>query len=260
MDEVERLVKEDSAIKGIFCVPKYSNPSGDVYSDDVVRRLAQMETADEHFVILWDNAYCVHHLTDEKIEIANIIQLAEKAGYPERPIAFTSTSKITHPGAGISAVAGSGKRMNDLAAEFSYQLIGFDKVNQMRQVLFLKDQENLEQLMEKHAEILRPKFKIILEALDKHFGGGQYEVEWNEPKGGYFVHLTTKDGTAKAIVDKMTELGIVLTPANAPYPVGHQQQDNSIRLAPSYASLEAVKVTIQALIVCIKLVYLSMES
>ena len=260
MDEVERLVKEDSAIKGIFCVPKYSNPSGDVYSDDVVRRLAQMETADEHFVILWDNAYCVHHLTDEKIEIANIIQLAEKAGYPERPIAFTSTSKITHPGAGISAVAGSEKRMNDLAAEFSYQLIGFDKVNQMRQVLFLKDQENLEQLMEKHAEILRPKFKIILEALDKHFGDGQYEVEWNEPKGGYFVHLTTKDGTAKAIVDKMTELGIVLTPANAPYPVGHQQQDNSIRLAPSYASLEAVKVTIQALIVCIKLVYLSMES
>lgn len=257
MEVVEKLASQDPAIKGIFCVPQYSNPTGETYSDEVVDRLAQMHTAAEDFVIMWDNAYALHHLTYEKQEVKNILEACKQADVPNRPIMFVSTSKVTLPGAGVAAIGASEYNILMIADELSKQIISFDKVNQKRHVAFLKDRQTIEELMEKHASVLKPKFEWIQAILEAYFSGERkVMVEWTDPKGGYFVHLKTKDGCATEIVNRMKEIGITLTPANASYPHGVNPLDNSIRLAPSFAKPDKLEVAVEALSVCIELVTL----
>lgn len=257
MELIEKIVSQDSSIKGIFCVPTYSNPTGETYSDEVVERLAEMHTAAEDFLIMWDNAYVVHHLDDEHEKALNILEACKKSDVPNRPYMFVSTSKITFPGAGVAAVGASEKNILRLAEELSKQIISFDKLNQKRHVLFLKDTNNIQQLMEEHAKILKPKFVWIQSILSAYFSGERKKfINWTNPKGGYFVHLTTRDGCATKIVDKMGEIGIQLTPANATYPYGINPLDNSIRLAPSFIELDKLEVALEALCICIELVTL----
>lgn len=257
MEVVEKMVSQDSTIKGIFCVPTYSNPTGETYSDDIVERLAQMHTAAEDFLIMWDNAYVVHHLGDEHEKALNILEACKEAGVPNRPYMFVSTSKITFPGAGVAAVGASETNILRLAEELSKQIISFDKLNQKRHVLFLKDLETIEKLMEQHAEILKPKFDWIQAIMEAYFGGDRKKfVDWTHPNGGYFVHLTTANGCATEIVDKMGQIGIQLTPANAAYPYGINPLDNSIRLAPSFIELDKLEVALEALCTCVELVTL----
>lgn len=257
METVEKLVSQDPAIKGMFVVPTYNNPTGETVSDDVVDRLANMHTAADDFVIIWDNAYVVHHLRESKKQAKNILEAAKMALNPDRVIQFVSTSKMTIPGAGVAAIGASEARISELALAFSKQLISFDKLNQMRHVLFLKDKETIEKHMEKHAEILAPKFDWIDAILSAYFHGDRQSfVQWTKPEGGYFVHLTTRDGCATEIVDKMKQIGIELTPANAAYPYGSNPKDNSIRLAPSFAKPDDLEIAMEALCTCIELVTL----
>lgn len=257
MDEVEHLVQSDSAIKGIFCIPQYSNPTGEIYSEETVDKLAKMETAAEDFIIMWDNAYAVHHLTYEKTEVKNILAACKEAGYPNRPVMFVSTSKITLPGAGVAAIGASEERILQIAGELSKQIISFDKINQKRHVEFLKNKAGVEELMEKHAVILKPKFEWIQAIFEAYFSEERSKlVEWTDPKGGYFVHIKTKEECASEVVSKLKEIGITLTPANASYPHGKNPLDNSIRLAPSYARPDKLEVAVEALCVCIELVTL----
>ncbi|GEK90621.1 aminotransferase class I/II-fold pyridoxal phosphate-dependent enzyme [Alkalibacterium kapii] len=257
MEVVEKLVSQDPSIKGMFVVPKYNNPTGESVSDEVVDRLASMHTAVQDFLILWDNAYIVHHLTDEKVEIKNILAASKDSGNPDRVIQFVSTSKMTLPGAGVSAMGSSTKNIDAMAEYFSKQLISFDKINQKRHVKFLKDKQSIEAHMEKHREILEPKFSWIDAILSAYFGGeSQSFVEWTSPKGGYFVHLTTRVNCASKIVAAMADIGITLTPANAAYPYGSNPLDNSIRLAPSNLSLDQLEIAMEALCVCIEMVTL----
>lgn len=257
MDLVESLVKDDDSIKGIFCVPKYSNPTGEIYSKEVIERLAKLDAAADDFKILWDNAYVVHHLTDEQIEIENIFDLA-KSTYPDRVIMFTSTSKITMPGSGMVAIGTSVSNLADLKQSFSKQTIGFDKINQKRLVNFLKDKETTLLHMEKHKQIIAPKFEYILNVLEEEFGDNNL-VEWSKPKGGYFIHLTTKDNCASKIVAMLKNIGVVLTAANATYPFSDNPKDNSIRLAPTYASLAELKEAMHVIVLCVKIVSLEQE-
>lgn len=257
METVEKLVSQDPSIKGMFVVPTYNNPTGETVSDDVVDRLAQMHTAADDFVIIWDNAYVVHHLREQKDSAKNILKAAKEASHQDRVIQFVSTSKMTLPGAGVAAIGASEARISELALSFSKQLISFDKLNQMRHVLFLKDRKTIEQHMAKHAEILAPKFDWIEAILSAYFHGERQSfVQWTQPDGGYFVHLTTQDGCATEIVDKMKEIGIELTPANAAYPYGVNPKDNSIRLAPSFAKPDDLEIAMEALCTCIELVTL----
>ena len=257
MEVVEKLVSQDPAIKGMFIVPKYNNPTGESVSDDVVDRLAGMHTAEEDFLILWDNAYAVHHLTEEKVEVKDILAACKSAGHPNRVVQFVSTSKMTLPGSGVAAMGASEEKIKEMGHHFSKQLISFDKINQKRHVAFLKDMDTIEAHMEKHAEILAPKFEWIEAILSAYFHGERESfVKWTSPKGGYFVHLTTEDGCATEIVKKMTDIGISLTPANAAYPYGINALDNSIRLAPSFARLDDLEIAMEALCICIELVTL----
>ena len=257
METVEKLVAQDPAIKGMFVVPTYNNPTGETISDKSVARLANMLTAYEDFIILWDNAYVVHHLTDHKKEAADLLKACKEAGNENRVIQYVSTSKMTLPGSGVAAMGASEARINELALEFSKQIISFDKINQMRHVLFLKDRETIEEHMEKHAEILSPKFDWVDTILSEYFSGDRSTfVQWTKPEGGYFIHLTTQDGCATDIVEKMKAIGIELTPANAAYPYGINPKDNSIRLAPSFAKLDDLEIAMEALCTCIELVSL----
>lgn len=257
METVEKLVSQDPSIKGVFVVPTYNNPTGETVSDEVVDRLAQMHTAYEDFVILWDNAYVVHHLNELKEEAKDLLAACKEAGNPDRVIQYVSTSKMTLPGSGVAAIGASEARINELGLEFSKQLISFDKVNQKRHVLFLKDRETIEELMSKHAEILGPKFEWVDAILSAYFFGDRKSfVEWTKPNGGYFVHLTTQDGCAAEIVERMKDIGIELTPANAAYPYGINPRDNSIRLAPSFAKLDDLEIAMEALCICIEMVTL----
>lgn len=257
MEVVEKLVSQDPSIKGMFVVPKYNNPTGECVSDDVVDRLAAMHTAAEDFLILWDNAYVVHHLTDEKVEVKDIFEASKTAGNPDRVIQFVSTSKMTLPGSGVAAMGASVDNLKEMAHHFGKQLISFDKINQKRHVAFLKDRETIDAHMEKHAELLSPKFDWIEAILQAYFHGDRESfVSWTSPKGGYFVHLTTQEGCATEIVKKMTDIGIAFTPANAAYPYGNNPLDNSIRLAPSFASLDNLEIAMEALCVCIEMVTL----
>ncbi|WP_035619080.1 aminotransferase class I/II-fold pyridoxal phosphate-dependent enzyme [Lacticigenium naphthae] len=261
MDVVEKLVADDPAIKGMFVVPKYNNPTGESVSDAVVDRLAQMPTAAADFLLFWDNAYTVHHLTDEKTAIKDILQACKAAGNPNRVIHFVSSSKMTFPGAGVAAMGAATEKIAEMTHYFSKQIISFDKINQKRHVMFLKDDETIAAHMAEHAAILAPKFELIQTTFTHYFQDDlQSYVKWTAPKGGYFVHLTTQPGCATAIVEQMHELGVALTPANAAYPYGDNPLDNSIRLAPTYISLKDLQLALTILCSIIERVTLEKQT
>lgn len=252
MDEVERLVAEDPSIKGIWCVPKYSNPDGVVYSDEVVRRLATMPTAAPDFRIMWDNAYAVHHLTTEEIEIADVLALAVEAGNPDRPFVFGSTSKITLAGAGVAFFGASQANVDWWLKLASKKTIGPDKVNHLRHALFLKDAAGLRAHMAAHRELIAPKFAAVDRLLTEAFADVD-GVSWTKPKGGYFVSLTVPDGLASEVVGLAKEAGIVLTPAGATHPYGKDPQDATIRLAPTLPPLDEVEKAMAGVVTCVQL-------
>lgn len=253
MDEVEKLVAADSQIKGIWCVPKYSNPDGFTYSDAVVDRLAGMQTAADDFRIFWDNAYIVHHLTEEPDELKNIMTAVVDAGNPDRVMEFTSTSKVTFPGSGVAALASSEKNITFYKKHLSVQSIGSDKLNQMRHVAFLKDKDTLSAHMKKHAEILAPKFQTVLTILEEKLGGKNI-ADWTNPKGGYFISLNTMEGCAKDVVELAKKAGVTLTGAGATYPYGKDPYDRNIRIAPTLPPTEELKKAIDVLCLCVEMV------
>ena len=253
MDQVEKLVAEDESIKGIWCVPKYSNPQGICYSDETVDRLASMKTAAKDFRIYWDNAYCVHHLYDiNQDHLIEILKECKRAGNPDMVYKFCSTSKITFPGSGVAAIATSANNLEDIKKQLKIQTIGHDKVNQLRHVRFFKDIHGITEHMRKHADSLRPKFEMILDTFErelKGLGAGS----WYSPKGGYFITYETLDGCAKNVVAKAKKAGVVMTPAGAPFPYGKDPHDSVIRISPSYPSLEDLTTAIDIFVVCVKL-------
>src|ERR1700677_721929 len=252
MDEVERLVAGDSSIKGIWCVPKYSNPTGTVYSDATIERLAAMKTAAPDFRIFWDNAYAVHHLTSEHIEIANILDLSTRHGHPNRAFVFASTSKITVPGAGIALFAASKENINWLLARLTTQTIGPDKLNHLRHVRFLKDSAAISQLMDRHRALIAPKFQKVLEIFEQTLTGLP-DVSWTRPKGGYFISLEVGKGCAKRVVALAKEAGVVLTPAGATHPYGKDPEDRTIRIAPTFPELAEVAQAAEGVAICVLL-------
>lgn len=257
MDEVERLVAADASIKGIWCVPKYSNPGGVTYSDEVVRRLASMTCAAEDFRIFWDNAYGIHHLYDDvakQDQLLDIRAACEEAGNPDRCFKFASTSKVTFPGAGVSAMAASAANIADVKARMSPQVIGHDKLNQLRHVRFLRDAEGLAEHMSKHAAILRPKFELVDAKLSAGLdaAGG---CTWSKPRGGYFVSFDAPEGCAKRIVALAKEAGVTMTGAGATWPYKKDPHDSNIRIAPSLPPVEELDAALDVFICCVKLAY-----
>lgn len=254
MDMVEKLVAGDASIKGIWCVPKYSNPQGISYSDETVRRFASLKPAAEDFRIFWDNAYIIHHLYDDKQdEILEILGECEKAGNPDMVYEFVSTSKISFAGAGIAAVASSKKNLDFMRKSLTIQTIGFDKINQLRHVKYFKNLEGMKAQMKKHADIMRPKFEAVLEVLEKELGGLELG-SWIAPRGGYFISFEALEGCARAIVQKCKEAGVVLTGAGATYPYGKDSKDSNIRIAPSFPTPEEMAQATDLFVLCVKLV------
>lgn len=254
MDLVEKYVSEDDAIKGIWCVPKYSNPQGISYSDETVRRFAALKPAAKDFRIYWDNAYAVHHLYDDnQDEILNILAECEKAGNPDMVYEFCSTSKISFAGSGISAVASSAANLDQIRRTMGLQTIGFDKINQLRHVLFFKNEAGIKEHMRKHAAILRPKFESVLDVLEQELGDLQIGT-WVKPKGGYFISFEAMEGCAKEIVAKCKEAGVVMTGAGATYPYGIDPQDSNIRIAPTFPTPEELAKATNLFVLCVKLV------
>lgn len=253
MDLVEMLVAEDPYIKGIWCVPKYSNPSGCTYSDEVVRRMARLQPAAKDFRIYWDNAYCVHHLYPGKEDqLLEILAECEAAGNPDMVYEFASTSKITLSGSGISAVAASIRNLDAIRKRLTIQTIGFDKINQLRHCKFLKDKAGVEEHMWKHAEIIRPKFDMLIEKFETQLAGLGVG-SWTKPNGGYFITYFANKGCAKRIVQLAKEAGMVMTGAGAPYPYGDDPNDSVIRIAPTLPPLEEMRVAGDLFLVCVKL-------
>ena len=253
MDMVEELVNSDESIKGIWCVPKYSNPQGIVYSDETVRRFANLKPAAKDFRIYWDNAYAVHHLyEDEQAEILDIIGECEKAGNPDMVYEFCSTSKVSFPGAGIAAIAASKANVEEIVKQLSIQTIGFDKMNQLRHVRYFKDIDGMRAHMMKHAESIRPKFEMITKLFDEELAGAEIG-SWISPKGGYFITFEALEGCAKSIIAKAKEAGVAMTPAGAPYPYGKDPLDSVIRIAPTYPTLDELKTATEIFIICVKL-------
>jgi DNA-binding transcriptional MocR family regulator len=252
MDEVERLVVEDASIKAMWCVPKYSNPTGTVYSDTVIERLAAMKTAAPDFRLFWDNAYAVHHLTDERVEIANILELCALHGHPNRPFVFASTSKITQAGAGLALFAASQDNVRWFLMRANRRMIGPDKVNQLRHVRFLKSESGISQLMDKHRALVAPKFQKVLEIFEEKLADVA-DVKWTRPKGGYFICLDVPHGCARRVVDLAKEAGIQLTPAGATHPYGRDPDDRTIRIAPTFPELSAVAQAAECVAMCVLL-------
>ena len=253
MDLVEEYVNNDPAVKGIWCVPKYSNPTGISYSDEVVRRFANLKPAAEDFRIYWDNAYCIHHLyEDTQDEILNILEECEKAGNPDMVYIFASTSKISFPGSGVSVIASSVDNINYILSQKTVQTIGHDKINQLRHVRFFKDIDGLKAHMKRHADILRPKFEAVLNTLESELGGLEIG-NWIKPRGGYFISFDAMPGCAKAIVAKCKALGVVLTGAGATFPYGKDPQDSNIRIAPSFPTPEEMAEASKVFVLCVKL-------
>ena len=253
MEEVERLVVADDAIKGIWCVPKYSNPSGITYSDETVRRLAAMECAADDFRIFWDNAYCVHDLYDETDELANIFDLARAAGTEDRVVAFASTSKITFPGAGIGFIGASPAVIAEFSKRLKAGLISADKLNQLRHVRFLPTIEAVKEHMKKHAEFLRPRFEAVERKLTEGLGDTGCAT-WTHPRGGYFVSFDGPEGSAQKVAALCADLGVKLTPAGATWPYGKDPRDTNIRIAPSYPTVEDLEAALDVLVLAVKLV------
>lgn len=254
MDLVEKLVSEDEAIKGIWCVPKYSNPQGITYSDETVRRFARLKPAAEDFRIYWDNAYGVHHLYEDNQDyLIEILAECERAGNPDLVLKFCSTSKITFPGSGIGALAASKNNLSGIMKQLSVQTIGHDKVNQLRHARFFDSFADIKKHMMKHADIIRPKFEAVLDALDRELGGLEIGT-WFRPKGGYFIAFDSLEGCAKAIVGKAKEAGVVMTPAGATYPYGKDPKDTNIRIAPTFPTTEELATATELFILCVKLV------
>ncbi len=253
MDEVERLVAADEGIKGIWCVPKYSNPTGDTYSDETVRRLASMKTAAPDFRIFWDNAYCVHDLYDEGDELLNVFDAAREVGNEDRVIAFASTSKITFPGAGVGFVAASPVVIKEIAHHLQAGLISADKLNQLRHARFLPDLDAVRAHMRRHAEFMRPRFECVDAKLHEGLDGTGCAT-WTHPRGGYFVSFDGPEGSAKRVGALCREMGVTLTPAGATWPYGEDPHDTNIRIAPSYPSVEDLSSALEVLVLAVKLV------
>ena len=255
MDMVEKLVSEDPAIKGIWCVPKYSNPQGYTYSEETVKRFARLKPAAPDFRIYWDNAYSVHHLYDDEKEqdfLLEILDECAKAGNPDMVYKFTSTSKISFPGSGIAALAASKANLDDIRKYITVQTIGHDKLNQLRHVKFFKNLDGVHAHMSRHAAILRPKFEMVEATLEKELGGLGIG-EWTTPKGGYFISFESMEGCAKKIVAMAKEAGVVMTGAGATYPYGKDPKDSNIRIAPSFPPIDELEKAAQVFVVCVKL-------
>lgn len=254
MDMVEKLVQEDASIKGIWCVPKYSNPQGYTYSDETVRRFAALNPAAEDFRIYWDNAYAVHHLyEDRQDEILDILEECEKAGHPDMVYIFGSTSKISFAGAGIAAVASSKGNLDFMKKSMTIQTIGYDKINQLRHVRYFKDFNGVKEQMRRHADLMRPKFEAVLAVLENELAGTGIGT-WTKPNGGYFISFETMEGCAKEVVAKCKEAGVVLTGAGATYPYGIDPKDSNIRIAPSFPTPEEMAIATDLFVLCVKLV------
>ncbi|MBE6023757.1 MAG: aminotransferase class I/II-fold pyridoxal phosphate-dependent enzyme [Cellulosilyticum sp.] len=251
MDYVEQLVREDASIKGIWCVPLYSNPQGICYSDEVVDRLASMKTAAKDFRIFWDNAYGVHHIYEEH-KLKDIFQATKEAGNEDRVYYFFSTSKITFPGAGVALMASSLSNIAEIKKHMTVQTIGHDKLNQLRTVNYFKTADGVKAHMKKLADELRPKFDVVLNTLDKELSGSGL-LTWTKPNGGYFVAVDTLDGCAKETVALAKEAGVVLTGAGATYPYKNDPRDCNIRIAPTYPTIEELTTAIELFCVCVKL-------
>jgi DNA-binding transcriptional MocR family regulator len=260
MDIVEGLLREDSAIRGMWCVPRFSNPTGCVYSDDTVERIAAAgKIASGDFVAMWDNAYAVHSLYDDAPQLSSIYAACERLGTLDHVVQFGSTSKVTFAGAGVSFMASSGSNLAAVKKHLSYQTIGPDKVNQLRHVRFLRDTANLAAHMATHAGLLRPRFEAVLDVLEAAFGGTELG-SWQAPRGGYFISFDTQPGLAKEVVRLADEAGIKLTPAGATFPYGEDPDDRNIRLAPTYPSLEDVRAAAEGFVTCLKLATLRRQA
>lgn len=256
MDAVEEYVNNDPAVKGIWCVPVYANPTGSVYSEETVKRLAALKPAAKDFRIYWDNAYCVHHLFDEEekqAKVLNILEECEKAGNPDMVYQFCSTSKVTFAGAGVAALSSSPANIADIKSKLQWSTIGPDKINQLRHVRFFKDVNGLKEHMKKHAAIVRPKFEEVLATLERELA--ELEIaQWSHPLGGYFVSFDAMEGCAKKIVARCKEAGLVLTGAGAAFPYGKDPKDSNIRIAPTMPTLDELKEALELFVICVKLV------
>lgn len=252
MDQVQTLAGQDPRIKGMFCVPRYSNPTGVTYSDETVNTLAAMAPAAADFRIVWDNAYAGHHLYDTPDPLANILDACRAAGNEERPWIFGSTSKITFAGSGLALMAAAGRNLEELRRFRTKQTIGPDKINQLRHLRMLPDGESIEALMRRHAALLRPRFEVVLEILDEELAAHGV-AQWSRPRGGYFISLDTPDGCASGVVKRSAEAGVRLTPAGATFPGGVDPRDRNIRLAPSFPGLDDLRQATRVLAICILL-------
>ncbi|ACL75101.1 aminotransferase class I/II-fold pyridoxal phosphate-dependent enzyme [Ruminiclostridium cellulolyticum] len=253
MDTVEKLVSEDDSIKGIWCVPKYSNPDGITYTDEVVDRFSNLKPKAKDFRIFWDNAYCVHHLTENPDKLKNILKACKDAGNDNMVYIFSSTSKVSFPGAGVAVMATSTENIKGIKKSLTIQTIGHDKINQLRHAKYFKNLDGINSHMKKHADILKPKFNTVLEIFEGELGGKDI-ASWNKPNGGYFVSLNTMDNCAKEVAKLASEAGVALTKAGATFPYGNDPRDRNLRIAPTMPPIEELKKAIEVLVICVQLV------
>lgn len=259
MQQVKELVSQDAAIKGIWCVPKYSNPTGNTYSKEVVEQFAEIpKVAGDNFRVFWDNAYAVHDLVEHGDELPSLMTAAEKAGTTDSIVMLGSTSKVTFAGAGISFLATSTSQLAAFEKFLSDQMIGFDKVNQLRHVRFLKDSDGIKAHMAKHRDIIKPKFDLVLNKLEEHLAGKNM-ASWNSPRGGYFISLDTRPGLATTIISMAADAGVKLTPAGATFPYGKDPENTNIRLAPTFPGLAELESAVDVFVTCVELASLNAE-